>query len=137
MLLFICSRPPEAAAQHRPLLPAAGRGHTLEDTVQAVRRLFNGHDAASTSGLAVGVGGLSVIGVGALMPAPFGNPGLRGNFIATGALATGVGAGLSLRRMLRFSPKHRDEVLAAYQQGEPLPPYVRRRLRPEHFQPGR
>ncbi|MCC3157979.1 hypothetical protein LJ737_12075 [Hymenobacter sp. 15J16-1T3B] len=114
-----------------------GRAHTLEDTVQAVRRLFNKHDATSTTGLATGVGGLSAIGVGALMPAPFGNPALKRNFISVGTLATGIGAGLSLRRMLRFSPKHRDEVLAAYQQGEPLPRYVRRRLRPEHFQPGR
>lgn len=112
-----------------------GRAHTLEDTVRAVRLLFAGHDARSTTGLAVGIGGLGALGVGALLPAPIGSPTLKGSTVVTGALAASIGAGLALRRMLRFSPRHRDQVLAAYQQGEPLPRYVRRRLRPEHFRP--
>ena len=123
-----------AAAQRRPLAPT--RAYTREDTVYAVRRLFNGQDKRSTYGLAQWATGLSAVAVGALLPAPFGNPGLKRGFIVGGAVGAGTMSGLALGRMLRFRPARRDQTLAAYQQGEPLPRYVRRRLRPEHFQAG-
>ena len=136
LLVLGLGRPSDAAAQRRrgPLLPA--RAYAREDTVYAVRRLFKNQDAQSTQRLALWAGGLSGVAVGAFLPAPFGNPGLKTSAIATGAVVAGTMSGLALGRMLRFRPARRDQVLAAYEQGEPLPRYVRRRLRPEHFLPG-
>lgn len=132
VLLLTGRYPVEAQRRHPPV----SRSYTTEDTVRAVRRLFKGQESLGTLRLATGLGGLSGVGVGTLLPAPFGNPGLKRGAVAFGLVSGGVGAGLALRRMLRFSSRHRDQVLAAYQQGEPLPRYVRRRLRPEHFQVG-
>ncbi|TLM93005.1 hypothetical protein [Hymenobacter jeollabukensis] len=101
-----------------------------------MRRLFAAYDGKGTAMLARSAGVLSAFGVATLLPAPFGAPGLKQTIAGVGLLSGSVGAVLGLSRMVRFSARHRDEVLAAYQQGEPLPRYVRRRLRPEHFQPG-
>lgn len=136
LLVLGLGRPPGAAAQRRrgPLPPT--RTYAREDTVYAVRRLFKSQDVQSTQRLALWLGGVSGVAVGAFLPAPFGNPGLKTSTIATGAVVAGTMSGLALGRMLRFRPARRDQVLAAYEQGEPLPRYVRRRLRSEHFLPG-
>lgn len=134
LLLLGLSTFAPVAAQRRPPVPS--RTYTREDTVFAVRRLFQKQDQQSTTRLAIWLGSVSGVAVGAFLPAPFGNPGLKASSIATGAVVAGTMSGLALGRMLRFRPARRDQTLAAYQQGEPLPRYVRRRLRPEHFQAG-
>jgi hypothetical protein len=123
-----------AQSRRQPLRwPDTGPTLTLEDTAHAVRRLFDRRDAAATAQLARSLGVLSGVGIASLLPVSLGSGGLKQGLVGTGLLAGGVGIGVSLPRMLRFSRKHRDEVVAAYLQGEPLPAYVRRRLRPEHF----
>ena len=46
-----------------------------------------------------------------------------------GAVPTALGA----RQYLRYSPDREGGVVRQYEQGWPLPPDVRRRLRPKHF----
>ncbi|RTQ50916.1 hypothetical protein EJV47_09900 [Hymenobacter gummosus] len=134
LLSLALGRHPARAQLRRPLLaPAPTRSYTLEDTAYAVRRLFDKRDGAATALLARSLGVLSGVGIAALLPISLGSGGVKQGLVGAGLLTGAIGAGVSLPRMLRFSRKHRDEVVAAYLQGEPLPTYVRRHLRPEHF----
>jgi hypothetical protein len=132
LLGLLVALPAAAQRRHRAVLPPPG-GYTREDTVYAVRRLFNGRDKDATYQLARSLGVMTASGTATLLPPPFGRPQLKQSVVAVGLGSGLIGAGLGVWRMRRFSHKRRDEVLAAYQQGEPLPTFVRRRLRPGHF----
>lgn len=113
---------------------AQGRvGYSSEDTVLAVRRLFAARDKAATQQLARSLGALAGGATVALLPAPFGQPPVKTSLVVLGLVGGGSGASIGLIRMHRYSARRRDEVLAAYRQGEPLPRYVRRRLQPSYF----
>ncbi|SDX60043.1 hypothetical protein [Hymenobacter psychrophilus] len=49
--------------------------------------------------------------------------------IVFGALMTGYG----IFRLSRFGPRQYQRVVAAYQQGQPLPPYLNRKLKTKYF----
>ena len=49
--------------------------------------------------------------------------------IVVGAMMTGYG----IFRLSRFGPRQYQRVVAAYQQGEPLPPYLQRKLKTKYF----
>lgn len=49
--------------------------------------------------------------------------------IVVGAMMTGYG----IFRLSRFGPRQYQRVVAAYQQGQPLPPYLNRKLKTKYF----
>ncbi|WP_019949371.1 hypothetical protein [Hymenobacter aerophilus] len=48
-------------------------------------------------------------------------------------LVGGMMAGYGAFRYTRFGPRQYQRVVAAYQQGEPLPPYLQRKLKTKYF----
>ncbi|GAB2956701.1 hypothetical protein GCM10027048_23580 [Hymenobacter coalescens] len=131
MLLSLLLTAPGIGAQ--PMPRPLGTAPTQEDTVRAVRRLFNArshHGAWLLSGSGVVAAG---VGIANIWPAYYGPRITRGQASGLGLLFSGSTVGLGLWRSIRFSTKRRDEVVAAYQQGEPLPRFVRRRLQTKHF----
>jgi hypothetical protein len=138
LALSLLSAAPDSVAQSSlaGLSLTATRPSRL-DTVLAVRRLFKAKDAGSTEMLGSGL--LLVVGTGIAAFAP---PTVVGSLGSTqapavGLLSSGISIGVGLVRSMRYRNKRRDEVLAAYEQGEPLPTYVRRRLKPKYFRPSR
>lgn len=53
--------------------------------------------------------------------------------VAQATVFGGVPLAVGLLQYGRFSPERETQVLAAYAQGQPLPPDIRRRLRRRHF----
>jgi hypothetical protein len=123
-----------AHAQDAPVLPAVPQPaadpslvRPGTDSVQAVRTLFRKRRNGGT--VYTSAGGLVL---------------LRG--ILSGPYALGLGAsavvsapllGVGISKLVRFGSKRENEVIKQYQQGKPLPPAIRRRLRPEYFAPPR
>lgn len=48
-------------------------------------------------------------------------------------LIGGVLAGVAINKEARFNKKKESEMLTAYQQGQPLPAYVRKRIKNKHM----
>lgn len=120
------SAPPATSAS------LASAHYSSADTVRAVRHLFQqrGRGAAGT----VAAGG-SLIGQGTSNLLQRSDTTLakrrleaRQDVLA-GSLVLGYGA----LRTQRFGPERYEQIVAAYEQGQPLPDYVRRRLKPKYF----
>ncbi|AYA37373.1 hypothetical protein D3Y59_10110 [Hymenobacter oligotrophus] len=120
-----------ASAQTNPSLPekpappieAAPQVAAKNDSVQAVQTLFRKRRNGGTVFTAIGSlvllrgvlasGDASGVAVSGAVAAPF--------------LAVGIG------KLARFGSKKEDAYIKQYQQGKPLPAYIRKRLRPEYF----
>lgn len=127
-----------ATQAQTPLLLAAAPAslasvrYSAADTVRAVRHLFQ-HRNKGTAGT-LGAGG-AIVGQGAtklLVRADTTVAKHRheaGPDILVGSALIGAG----VLRTQRFGPERYAQVVTAYEQGQPLPDYVRRRLKPKYF----
>jgi hypothetical protein len=110
------------------------------DTLRAVRHLFMQRSKATRGWLQAGVGlaATAVVEKGMLAttslkaqdkPYYQSRQQEANSTIVMGSLMTGYG----LLRLSRFGPQQYQRVLNAYRQGEPLPRYLSRRLKPKYF----
>ncbi|QIL77016.1 hypothetical protein [Hymenobacter sp. HDW8] len=94
------------------------------DTLQAVQKLFR---SRRTGGAILGFPGGYMLGYGLVSTA-------RGIDGAPATLAIGaVLSGISLSKSARFSKLKEAEIISAYQNGKPLPAYVRTRIKSKHL----
>ncbi|RTQ53378.1 hypothetical protein EJV47_01150 [Hymenobacter gummosus] len=115
-----------------PLPPLSAARYSVEDTIRAIRHLFGQRSKGARGYTAAGSATLTEAALTtALRPAGTA-PGQRIDDNQD-YLAGGLMLGYGLARGRRFGPQQREQLIAAYTQGEPLPPYVRRRLKPRHF----
>ncbi|UYZ58319.1 hypothetical protein [Hymenobacter latericus] len=115
-----------------PSGPLSAARYSPADTLRAVRHLFQQRGKGGAGYLD---GGSALVGQGTsglLQP--------RDTVLADcriearqNVLAGGLMMGYGLFRTQRFGPERYEQVAAAYAQGEPLPAYVRRRLKPKYF----
>ena len=114
------------------LAPLSTLRYSREDTVRAVRHLFGQREQDAT-GYAAGGGAL--LGKGATATAQHASnaPQMGGANGASDWVGGSMMMAYGLFRLKRFGPKECEQVIVAYQQGEPLPGFVRRRLKTKHF----
>jgi hypothetical protein len=126
----------EARAQ-TPAVPAATQSAAAAvastaapDSALAVGNLFR---QRRTGGwIWTAIGGISTIrtAVASSHPDVGGNAG--GKVLGVVALG-GIPVGVGISKLARFSYAREEEILKNYQEGKPLPRYIRRRLKPKHF----
>ncbi|MCC3156154.1 hypothetical protein LJ737_02840 [Hymenobacter sp. 15J16-1T3B] len=123
----------QTATPAAPAAPSlATARYSAADTIRAVRHLFE-HRIKGAPGY-VDAGG-TILTAGAVALA------LRTDSTAEGRRVESnqdmmVGSalmGYGIFRAVRFGRTRYEQVVSAYAQGEPLPPYVRRRLKPIYF----
>lgn len=126
-----------AAAQEAPAPTAApmlanAPRYSMEDTMRAVQHLFM-RRTRGAEGWASSGGGL--VANAALRKAVLRrrSPEWRRQQDNGDLLIGGLMLGYGLWKMARFGPEQCETVLVAYEQGQPLPEYVRRRLKPRFF----
>ncbi|WP_162910779.1 hypothetical protein [Hymenobacter oligotrophus] len=132
-MLLLSAAP--ALAQTAAVLPPGplnNARYSPADTLRAVRHLFQQRGKGGDGYLD---GGSALVGqgiAGLLQP--------RDTTLADrriearqNVLFGGLMAGYGLFHTQRFGPGRYAQVAAAYAQGEPLPAYVRRRLKPKYF----
>lgn len=105
------------------MLPAAPR--PVRDSAFAVHQLFKKHRHAAEG--ALGTGAASIVGMI--------SSSVRGEheLVGLNALATVVSTVVGLRLALRYASDREQLTVQQYEQGWPLPPDVRRRLKPKYF----
>ncbi|MCI1185811.1 hypothetical protein MON38_00140 [Hymenobacter sp. DH14] len=119
--LLLAALPKLGTAQTIPPLPP----RPVHDSAFAVHQLFKKHRHAAEGALATGAA--SIVGIF--------TSSARGEkeLVSANALITVVATAVGLRQALRYSPDHEQALLRQYEQGWPLPPEVRRRLKPKYF----
>ncbi|MBT9392505.1 hypothetical protein KLP40_04955 [Hymenobacter sp. NST-14] len=144
---------PAATAQTLALVPAAAPATALPadlstlrydrtDTLRAVQHLFMQRSKATRGWLQAGTGILLDGTVKKVVVAaqPPNQPDYKKDYyenldqqasqdILVGTVMTGYG----LFRLSRFGPRQYQRVVLAYQEGQPLPPYLTRRLKVKYF----
>jgi hypothetical protein len=131
----------QSTAVSRALVSDPVVTNSRSDSVLAVHRLFQ---SRRTSGKILTIGAVPIaLGatfVGALIslgnfynrtgspPNPFVD-GIAGGVMLSGLLPGIVG----IPQLIRFKKKREKAIISAYEQGSPLPVYVRRRLKPKYF----
>ncbi|MBD2715964.1 hypothetical protein KBK19_13055 [Microvirga sp. STR05] len=105
----------------------------VADSSQAVRNLFQQRRTGGGIFTAIGIGATGAIARGLSSGDSGGNAG--GAVVSIAALG-GVPAGIGISKLVRFSKTREEEIIAAHQQGKPVPNYVRRRLKAKHFAVG-
>ncbi|NVO32437.1 hypothetical protein [Hymenobacter lapidiphilus] len=112
------------------------------DTLRAVQHLFMRRSKAMRSWLE---GGAAIMATGAVKKTIVANRSkaerqnhkLRSKDVeetGTGDLLIGgLMVGYGVFRHIRFGPQQYQRVVAAYQEGEPLPPYLTRKLKTKYF----
>ena len=118
--LLLAALPGLLAAQPTPLSP-----RPVRDSAFAVHQLFKKHRHSAEG--ALGTGAASIVGMV--------TSSARGEYelVGVNALVTVVATVLGLRQALRYGPDREQFIIRQYEQGWPLPPQVRRRLRAKHF----
>lgn len=91
------------------------------DSAQAVKRLFASRRKGA---VLLAIPGGYVFGAGLASLQDQG---------ATSVFLGGALAAVAIGKESRFSKKKEDTILTAYQQGQPLPQAIRRRLKKKHF----
>ncbi|SMB87879.1 hypothetical protein SAMN00120144_1437 [Hymenobacter roseosalivarius DSM 11622] len=91
------------------------------DSLQAVQKLFK---SRRTGAVLLAVPGGYVFGAGLANVQEGG---------ISSMLIGGVLAGVAINKEARFNKKKESEMLTAYQQGQPLPAYVRKRIKNKHM----
>lgn len=125
------------AAQAQTTSPAAPTSlasahYSAADTIRAVQHLFQ-HRSKGTAGT-LSAGG-AIVGQGTAKLLQRSDTTIAkhrheaGPDIVVGSALIGAG----VLRTQRFGPERYGQIMAAYEQGQPLPEYVRRRLKPKYF----
>lgn len=119
-LLFLMTLSETGSAQTMLLPP-----RPVRDSAFAVHQLFRKHRHAAEG--ALGTGAASIV---AMMTSA-----ARGerDMVGVNSLVTVVATVVGLRQALRYSPDREQLIVQQYEQGWPLPPEVRRRLRAKYF----
>ncbi|RTQ47516.1 hypothetical protein EJV47_19045 [Hymenobacter gummosus] len=105
--------------------------YSRADTLRAVGHLF----AKRTKG-AVGYtsAGASIVSASLFRPKPDEwVPAIEKQSTRGGWLFGGAMLGYGAARLSRYGAERFEQITAAYEQGEPLPPYVRRQLKTKYF----
>lgn len=97
----------------------------VRDSAYAVHNLFRDRRHRALEGGSMGLSGL----VGAGLAAANKQPGMAGGLV----LITGFFTVLDVRQMSRYSESRETLVATRYEQGWPLPPDVRRKLKAKYF----
>lgn len=97
----------------------------VRDSAYAVHQLFREHRQKAASGLSLGLAGLTGAGFAAAQK----RPGLSGGLL----LVTAVFTVLDARALTRYNESREGLVVRRYEQGWPLPPEVRQRLKAKYF----
>ena len=118
--LLLAALPLLGAAQPAPPLP-----RPVRDSAFAVHQLFRKHRHAAEG--ALGTGAASIVGMI--------SSSARGEheLVGVNALVTVVATVVGLRQALRYGADRELLIVRQYEQGWPLPPDVRRRLRAKYF----
>ena len=97
----------------------------VRDSAFAVHQLFKKHRHAAEG--ALGTGAASIVGMI--------SSSARGEheLVGVNALITVVSTVVGLRQALRYGTDREQLIVRQYEQGWPLPPEVRRRLKPKYF----
>jgi hypothetical protein len=103
----------------------AQSGPVPRDSAFAVHQLFRKHRHAAEG--ALGTGAASIVGLAS--SSVRGEPGLVG----LNALVTAVSTVVGLRQAFRYGSDREQLIVTRYEQGWPLPPEVRRRLKNKYF----
>jgi|GEM_PF-6742951 len=103
---------------------------TAADSVSAVRKLFQQRRTGGGVLSAIGIGATGAIARGLSSGDASGN---AGGAVISIAVIGGIPAVVGISKLIRFSKPREETIVAAYQQGKPLPSYIRRRLKPSHF----
>ncbi|GAB3826497.1 hypothetical protein [Hymenobacter jeollabukensis] len=136
-LLLALAAAASAARAQTPGSPAATPSlatahYSAADTIRAVRHLFE-HRIKGAVGYADA--GSAVLTAGAVAMALRTDSTSEGQRIDSNRdmLVGSALMGYGVFRAVRFGRTRYEQVVTAYVQGEPLPPYVRRRLKPKYF----
>ena len=121
--LLLAALPNLGVAQTMPPPPLP---RPVRDSAFAVHQLFKKHRHAAEG--ALGTGAASIVGL--ISSAARGEQELVG----MNALVTVVATVVGLRQALRYGPDREQLIVRQYEQGWPLPPEVRQRLKPKYFQ---
>ncbi|MBF9140080.1 hypothetical protein [Hymenobacter properus] len=119
LLFCLCLNTHLAQAQEAPA------PRPVRDSAYAVHNLFRDRRQRALKGGSLGLAGLA----GAGLAAAYKQPGLSGGLLL---LCIGTTA-LDLRQLSRYSESRETLVATRYEQGWPLPPDVRRRLKAKYF----
>ncbi|MFD2717562.1 hypothetical protein ACFST9_02475 [Hymenobacter monticola] len=119
LLFYLCLIPCLTQAQE------VSTPRSVRDSAYAVHNLFRDRRHRALEGGSMGLAGL----VGAGMAAANKQPGMAGGLV----LITGFFTALDLRQMSRYSESRETLVTTRYEQGWPLPPDVRGRLKAKYF----
>ena len=134
LLVLACATQLQAQTPDAPAATqsaAAAVASTMTpDSVSAVRKLFQQRRTGGGVLSAIGIGATGAIARGLSSGDAGGN---AGGAILSVAVIGGIPAGVGISKLVRFSKPREEAIVAAYQQGKPLPSYVRRRLKPTHF----
>jgi hypothetical protein len=132
--------PAQTLSDSQALVPDSVVTSSRSDSVLAVQRLFK---SRRKSGKVLTIGAvpiaLGAVFAGAMIsvyneyyrpgpPSPF-VEGIAGG-VALAGLLPGI---IGIPRLIRYRKTREKAVVSAYEQGSPLPVYVRRRLKPKYF----
>lgn len=128
MLLYIFVGASNVRAQNNQLAPTimpteATSSYDGTDTVAAVRNLYARRRTGGWRYINI-LSGATILPAVALLL-------LDSNPAGLGVVGTSIGVGIG--KLVRFSSKKEEAVVNAYQQGQPLPHSIRKRLRKKHF----
>jgi hypothetical protein len=112
-------------ASFRLLAQGMGAVLPVHDSAYAVRNMFRERRAHGLKGASLGLAGLS----GAVFEVVNQQPRTSAAIV----LATAFFTVLDIRLLNRYDTSREELVVRRYEQGWPLPPDVRRRLRTKHF----
>ena len=123
VLFLLCGHLQAQAAIPLQNARQSGENHSKADTVNALHRLF----AKRRSGAQFNTGTTSYI---FLLPS-IALLALESN--PAGVLVVGASMGIGIGKAIRFSPKKETALIAAYQNNQPLPSKMRKRLKQKFF----
>jgi hypothetical protein len=133
LLLFI-------ARSHPSIGQPLPYSYTKMDTIRAVQRLFDQKRMGGRIATAVGIPVALVGGVVGLFGSTFSAlitlGQTKNSILSTTLLGSSVGlapTGIGIGRLIRYSRRREDILLDAYESGDPLPAFIRRKLRPGYF----
>ncbi|GAA4372477.1 hypothetical protein [Hymenobacter koreensis] len=139
LLLLLTAVCQPVFAQTTAVAPAAGPANTLAtaryspaDTIRAVRNLFGLRSKGALGYTAAGSAVLAEAAVTTALRPPGTSTGQRIDTNRDWLFGSAM-MGYGLLRTKRFGKHRGEQIIAAYEQGEPLPSYVRRRLKPKYF----
>lgn len=118
--LVLAVLPGHGAAQ-----PASPLPRPVRDSAFAVHQLFKKHRHSAEG--ALGTGAASIVGMV--------SSSTKGEYdlVGVNALVTVISTVVGLRQAFRYSSEREHVIVRQYEQGWPLPPEVRRRLRAKYF----